>query len=638
MLEFAIALVTETARILYEGSLYILLGFGIAGLLQEFLPGAAIARHLGGDSLRSVTRGALLGIAMPLCSCGVVPAAAGLRRKGASKSATTSFLISTPETGEESIALTWGLLGPVMAIVRPLVALVTAVVAGVLVMWLGDDKDAPPDVAAAAGDVAHDHAHAAAGDEAPAALRPLRERVRTAGRHGFVTLMDELVFWLLLGIALTGLLAALLPNDFFTRVLGWDRGLVPMLAMLVVGVPLYLCASASTPVAAGLVAKGLSPGAALVFLLTGPATNVATIALVRQMLGGRVLRVYLASIAGVAIAAGLLLDFVAADRIRDAVVQAAATPDGGLFALVKIAAAFAFLALAASSFARTRFREGRRDLREQGRSLRAAAGALRWRHLTRPPVLGALALAALAFLAARSTLVVGPGERGVVQRFGRVERSGLEPGLHLHWPSPIERGFPVDVEAVRQLAVGFQGGAAGARAPVGDESFFLTADENLVDLRSVVHWRVSDPARFALGVEDAESLLRGVARRVLVGIASGQTIDAMYADGRVAVETAYRRELARQVEALAMGFAVLDARLLDVHAPASVHDAFRDVASSLEDRETQVHDAAGYAVERRAEGEGEAAALTERARADAHRMARVAAGTAAGFAGIAAAH
>jgi HflK protein len=636
MFEFAIALVTETARVLYEGSLFILIGFAIAGLLQEFLPGATIARHLGSESPRSVLYGSLLGVAMPLCSCGVVPAAASLRRKGASRSGITSFLISTPETGEEAIALTWGLLGPLMAIVRPIVALVTAAVAGLLVLFVRDEA---PAAAVPAVAHEHDHTHGLDGDDdAVRAARPLGERARSAVRYGFVTLVDELAFWLVLGITLTGVLMALLPNDFFGRVLGWDRGILPMLAMMAVGVPLYLCASASTPVAAGLIAKGLSPGAALVFLLTGPATNVATMALVGQMLGRRVLRVYLASIAGVALAAGLLLDAFAADRVRAAVVQGAASPDGGLLALLKIAAAFVFLALAAASFRRTRFREGRRDVADQSRRIAEALRGLALRDLARPPVAATLAALALLFLASRAVLIVGPGERGVVQRFGRVVADGLEPGLHLHLPAPLGRGFTVDTGGVRQLAIGFQGSPARERASVGEEAFFLTADENLIDLRSVVHWRVSEPARFALGLADAESLLRGMARKVLVAIATGRSIDSLYADGRLAVENAYREALRREVAAQGLGFEVLDVRLLDVHAPASVHDAFRDVASALEDRETEIHDAGGYAAERRAEAEGEAAAITESARADANRVARVAEGTAAPFTALAAVH
>ena len=633
MIAFLIAVGTETARFLYEGSLYIVIGFAIAGLLQEFLPGAAIARHLGKDSPRSVLLASLLGISLPLCSCGVVPAAAALRRKGASRSAITSFLISTPETGEEAIALTYGLMGPVMAIVRPIAAVVTAIVAGMLVIFV--PAEAPSSEIAVEHD--HGHTHGIDDDAAPAA-RPLPARLQSAGRYGFVTLVDDLAFWLVFGIVLTGVLSALLPNDFFTRVLGWDRGIVPMIAMMLVGVPLYLCASASTPVAAALIAKGLSPGAAMVFLLTGPATNVATIGMVGQMLGRRVLRVYLVSIAGVSLAAGLLLDAFAYDAVRNAVVQGVATADGGLLALVKVCAAFVFLALAIASFRRTRFREGRRDLVQNMRDVRDVFRRFRLRDLTRPPVLAAIAVALLLFGVTRAVLIVGPGERGVVQRFGRVVATDLGPGLHLHWPAPLGKGFVVDVDGVRQLAIGFSGTAAGDRSPVGDESFFLTADENVIDLRSAVAWQVTDPARFTLGLDGAENLLRARARSVLVDIATGRTIDAIYTDGRLSVERAYRDALIREVDALDLGFRVLDVRLLDVHAPASVHDAFRDVASSLEDRETEVHDANGYAAERHNEGEGESAATTEAAHAEANRVARLADGTAGAFAGIARVH
>jgi membrane protease subunit HflK len=301
-------------------------------------------------------------------------------------------------------------------------------------------------------------------------------------------------------------------------------------------------------------------------------------------------------------------------------------------------AAFVFLALAAASFRRTRFREGVRDLAQNARDVRDLFRRFRLRDLARPPVLASLGVALLAFGMARAVLIVGPGERGVVQRFGRVVAAELGPGLHLHWPAPIGGGFVVDVDGVRQLSVGFAGSAAGDRSPSGDESFFLTADENVIDLRSVVSWRVIDPARFTLGLDGAEGLLRARARSVLVDIATGRTIDSIYTDGRLAVERAYRDALIAEVEALDLGFRVLDARLLDVHAPASVHDAFRDVASALEDRETEVHDANGYAAERHAEGEGESAATTEAARAEANRVARLADGTAGAFAGIARAH
>jgi len=634
MIAFLTAWPSETANVLYEGSLFILIGFFVAGLLHEFLPTSIITRHLGQERPRSVVLAALFGAPIPLCSCGVLPAAAALRRKGASRSALMAFLISTPETGVDSVALTWGLLGPLMAIVRPLVAIATGIAAGVLGLFVRDEGDTG--VAASLSEVAHDHEHAPLAGELAEADRPWRQRLRAGIAYGFGTLLDEIAFWLAVGFALTGLLSALLPNDFFSAVLGWDRGLLPMLAMALASVPLYLCASASTPVAAALIAKGLSPGAALVFLLVGPATNAATLSVASQLLGGRRLRIYVLTVLALSIAAGLALDQLAADAVRASTLGAARMPERGLFAFAKLLAGIAFGGLLVRSFARTRFREGRRDAADQLRRLREALAGLEPRALLRPPVLAALLALALALLLPRMVLVVEPGQRGIVQRLGRVVASDLQPGLHLHWPAPFGRGLAVDVDWVRQLTVGFRGNPADVRVSVGDEAFYLTADENLIDIRSVVSYRVRDPARFALGVENADALVGSLARGMLVRIATGQTIDAIYATGRLDVERAWREGLAREVAALGIGVELVDARLLDVHAPEGVHDAFRDVASAVEDREREIHDANGYGAERRNEGAGESATLVEAARAEATRVSKQAAGDAAAFAGLAA--
>ena len=634
MIAFLTAWLSETANVLYEGSLYVLLGFLVAGVLHEFLPTSIITRHLGQERPRSVVLAALFGAPIPLCSCGVLPAAAALRRKGASRSALMAFLISTPETGVDSIALTWGLLGPLMAVVRPLVAIATGIAAGVGGLFVRDDVEASATVPLPA--LAQDHEHAAGAELADEAARPWSDRLRAGVAYGFGPLLDEIAFWLAVGFALTGLLAALLPNDFFSAVLGWDRGLLPMLAMALASVPLYLCASASTPVAAALVAKGLSPGAALVFLLVGPATNAATLSVARQLLGARRLRIYVLTVLAFSIAAGLALDPLAGDTIRASTLGAARLPERGLPAFAKLLAAIAFGALLARSFARTRFREGRRDAADQIHRLRAALAGFDPRALLRPPVLAALAALLLALLLPRMVLVVGPGQRGVVQRFGRLVAGDLPPGLHLHWPAPLGRGVAVDVDWVRQLTVGFRGNPADVRVSMGDEAFYLTADENLIDIRSVVSYRVRDPARFALGVENPDAVIGALARDVLVRIATAQTIDAIYATGRLDVERAWREALGREVEALGIGAELVDARLLDVHAPEGVHDAFRDVASAVEDREREIHDANGYGAERRNQGAGESATLVEAARAEATRVAKQAAGDAAAFAGLAA--
>jgi len=646
MMGFLASLVPETARIFYEGSFYILLGFAIAGLLHEFLPTELIARHLGRENLRSVATAALFGAPIPLCSCGVLPAAAALRQKGAGRSPTMAFLVSTPETGVDSVALTYGLLGGVMAVVRPVVAVVTALVAGLLSMLLpGDDTVVDDEALRDLPLHAHDHDaqdEAGGGEEGseagePASRASLEERLRRALHYGFVTLLDDLAFWLLVGILFTGVLSAALPDDFFRTALGLDRGLLPMLLVILAGVPLYLCASASTPVAAALVAKGLSPGAALVFLLVGPATNAATIAVVGRLLGGRQLRIYLASIIGVSIVAGLLLDALAGDTVRQATLGAFGDDEVGLFALLKVFAALGFVVLLALSAHRTRFREGIHDVRDQAARFMAALRTFEARRLASPLFLGSAALLVALIFLPNAFLVVEPGHRGIVQRFGRVVESGLDPGLHWHWPPPVGRGTAVDVERVRQVGVGAEP-SAGTALREATDGYYITADENVIDVRGVVHYRVSDPVRFALGVEASEPLLESMARRELMRIATATSIDTLYTTARSATEEAFRRALARRVTAHALGIEILDVRLLDVHAPADVHDAFREVASAIEDREREIHEGSAYAAETTTEAEGEASAVREQARADAARARALARGNTAGFAGISAVH
>jgi uncharacterized membrane protein YraQ (UPF0718 family) len=236
----------------------------------------------------------------------VVPLTVELRRKGASQPAALSFLTTTPESSVDSILLTWGLMGPVFAIARPLAALLTALVAGASAMaWLPEKGGAPP---------AADRSCCADGCEEPVdrGVRRgfWRRLLRPSLRYGFVELLDDLAFWMVVGLLVGGVLTALLPPDLAT--LGLGGGLAPMLLALAAGVPLYLCASASTPIAAALLAKGIGPGAALVFLLAGPATNAAALVLLGRTFGGKFLRVYLASVVGTALFSGVVLEMLTA--------------------------------------------------------------------------------------------------------------------------------------------------------------------------------------------------------------------------------------------------------------------------------------------------------------------------------------
>lgn len=274
---------------------WILLGLAAAGVMHVLLPTERIERWMGGTGFGAVLRAAAFGVPLPVCSCGVVPLALTVRRKGASRPATLSFLITTPESGVDSVALTWGVLGPIMAIARPVASLVTATIAGALAILVPGREP----VAAAPADNC-----GACCDDEPSESPETGGTIRRASRYAFVTLLDDIAFWLVLGVALTGVVAVLLPADLAGR----GSGIVQMLVILAAAIPIYVCASASTPVAAALVAKGVSPGAALVFLLAGPATNAASIVVLRKNLGPSFVGVYLASIVAGSIACGLALD------------------------------------------------------------------------------------------------------------------------------------------------------------------------------------------------------------------------------------------------------------------------------------------------------------------------------------------
>ncbi|MDV2495142.1 MAG: SO_0444 family Cu/Zn efflux transporter [bacterium] len=288
-----------TWAIFVEASVYLLFGMFVAGLIAVVLPKGTISRHLGEKGLKGVVKAALFGIPLPLCSCGVIPTALGLRRQGASRGATLAFLISTPETGVDSISITYALLDPLYTIFRPVAAFATALTTGGLATLL-DREDAPPSEEGA------DVCPVCNGDNGDGHTHSLGEKLSKAIRYGFGDLLGDIALWLVVGLVLAGLITALIPDAFFTTWIG--SGIGSMVIMLAVGMPIYICATASTPVAAAMIAKGLNPGAALVFLLAGPATNAATLTVVVRYLGARSAAIYLGSIAFVSILMGLALN------------------------------------------------------------------------------------------------------------------------------------------------------------------------------------------------------------------------------------------------------------------------------------------------------------------------------------------
>ena len=320
---------------------YLLLGFLLAGLMHEFVPKSLSRRYLSGRSMKSVLWAALFGVPLPLCSCGVIPTAMGLRREGAGKGATIAFLIATPQTGVDSIVATYSLMGLPFALIRPLVAMVTAVMGG----WLVNATD--NEILAVRSPQKHEeehhdcccgkhheekHSHGCCCGEhheeehhdcccgkhheekhshgccCGEHKRNIWHRLWDAMTYAFVEMMGDIGKWLLVGLAVAGIITALVPDTWFAVFQG--NSLLSILFVLLLSIPMYLCATGSIPIAVALMLKGLTPGAALVLLMAGPASNAASIVVIRKELGWRTLLVYLGSIVLGAVVFGLAIDLL----------------------------------------------------------------------------------------------------------------------------------------------------------------------------------------------------------------------------------------------------------------------------------------------------------------------------------------
>jgi len=301
-------IMTESWHLLQSSSVYILFGILVAGMLRAFLNPAFVAAHLGSGRFSSVIKASLLGIPIPLCSCGVIPAAASLKKQGANNGATTAFLISTPESGVDSIAITYALLDPIITVARPVAAFITATIAGFIENLSGryiasaaltPDLTCPIDNCCDGTDCRQaDHTN----------HHSFTEKLSFGMKYAFGELWGDLAVWFFAGIILAGMISAVIPDNFVNEYLG--GGLFTMLIMLVAGIPMYICATASTPIAAALILKGISPGAALVFLLAGPATNITSLTMVPKILGKRTTLIYLTVIMVLSVISGLTLDLV----------------------------------------------------------------------------------------------------------------------------------------------------------------------------------------------------------------------------------------------------------------------------------------------------------------------------------------
>lgn len=676
MTEFLLQVLWQTWIIFKQASVFLLFGFLIAGVLAVVVPEKILASLFRAGKLKSVLWASTIGAPLPLCSCGVVPAALGLRRQGATPGATVAFLIATPETGADSISLTYALMDPITTVARPVAAVFTAITAGVCTNLFGTPKppkhgetQVPPSSGEMESQAAHSHdlnsgdlhAHHHAGDSPSGPQTGQRliaeggagvwHAVKRIHHYAFRQLLDETGYWIVLGIVLSAVVAATLPPAFFERYL--DNELASMLVMLAIGIPIYVCASEATPLAAALVMKGLNPGAALVFLLAGPATNIGSMVLLLKFLGARVMAIYLGSIAVVALLAGFALNWIyrawGIDPRTTFGTTTAFLPES-----VKVGAALLLIVLLVLSMRRS-------PVPAEWIWLRDRFAALSGLRLTTAGLTRAAAIVAAVLYVGSGLFMVQPGEVGVQMRFGKIIEPDLEPGLHYRLPWPFDAQRVIQKDGVRRIEFGFTGkktqmaaqpagrpSTAAGWTPTPDittatgsswfqkeadpeEPYLLTGDGNLIDLRWAVQFRIKDAVAYTFNVAEADTLVRGASLAALRGVAARSGIDAIYTSERSGVERQVEETLQRVLDDTRSGVEILSFQLLYVHPPGEVHDAFRDVASSQEDKLRTINRANIFAVETVNQAKAEAAAMIEQALALKDQQILHAQGDAAGF-------
>lgn len=295
-------LASVTLSLALTAAPWLLLGLFVAGLIKGLISEAALQRWVGGRGLGAIARAAVIGAPLPLCSCGAIPTALALYRKGAGRGPATAFLVGTPGIGVDSLAISHALLGPVMAVARALGAVVTAILAGLLVATTGGQPASRPAVSTACSSGCGTAGCCTSPPPEPVLLR---ERIANGLGYAFSDVLDDISRWILVGLLLAGALMTFVPPETLAS---HGSGLAAMLLMALVGIPLYICAAAATPIGAAMLLAGVSPGTVLVFLIAGPITSFATLGVLQREMGTAALVCYLGSVIVASIGAGLALD------------------------------------------------------------------------------------------------------------------------------------------------------------------------------------------------------------------------------------------------------------------------------------------------------------------------------------------
>lgn len=344
-MEYISTFVLEFITLFSEMAPFLLLGFLLAGILHVWVPNRIYVPKISKPNFASVLWASLFGVPLPICSCGVIPTSIALRREGASKGASVSFLISTPATGVDSILATYSLLGLPFAILRPIAAFVTAMFGGVLTNFatrnesagiaVAEHKDSHKhhdhDHCECNGHDHHDHCECGTLAGAATAKKSFVQKVRETIEYGLVNMVGDVSKWLMIGLLLGALISAFVPNELFLALREYP--ILCMVCVLLLAMPMYTCATGSIPLALALVAKGITPGAALVLLMAGPATSIASMLVVGKAFGKRTLAAYLFSIAFGAMFFGFIVDTFFMDTFLSAMLPQGAAECHGHGAL-----------------------------------------------------------------------------------------------------------------------------------------------------------------------------------------------------------------------------------------------------------------------------------------------------------------
>jgi uncharacterized protein len=312
---FVLDILKETWILFLEMAPYLMLGLLFVGLLNLFFNKELIIKYVGKNNFMSILKSALFGIPLPLCSCGVVPSAVYMAKNGASKGSVVSFLISTPQTGIDSIIATYGMMGWVFAIFRPFAALIMGIAGGVTVMFM-KEKDKENNISFDTYEVSDDTFTDDCCDDDEQKSKDIKEhflnikdKFKKFFNYSFVEFLDDISVQFVIGLIISGIIAYSIPEGFFDNS-SINNGIAGMLLMILVGVPMYVCATASIPIAVTLMMKGFSPGVAFVFLAVGPATNAASFTIIMNVLGKKIAAIYVIMISVTAIIFGFLLDYL----------------------------------------------------------------------------------------------------------------------------------------------------------------------------------------------------------------------------------------------------------------------------------------------------------------------------------------